>query len=213
MLLAPGPAARGATAPRFPVPVRVGDATQVITVEARGSYATVIAWSRQRTGWRAEFGTAAGRVGSAGVVDGATRRQGTYTTPSGTYTLTEGFGLLPDRTAMPYRQVAADDWWVEDPRSAYYNSLHSARGADFPLTEAGDRGSERLAGHPVPYAEALVVDFNRRPAVPGRGAGIFLHVNGRGATAGCVSVPRAVMDRVMSWVRPSAHPRIAVGAG
>ncbi|MEU5058533.1 hypothetical protein ACFC18_48295 [Streptomyces sp. NPDC056121] len=47
--------------------------------------------------------------------------------------------------------------------------------------------------------------------MPGRGAGIFLHVNGSGATAGCVSVPRATTDRIMSWVQPGAHPRIAIG--
>jgi L,D-peptidoglycan transpeptidase YkuD (ErfK/YbiS/YcfS/YnhG family) len=63
----------------------------------------------------------------------------------------------------------------------------------------------------VQYAKALVIDFNRWPAAPGRGAGIFLHVNGRGATAGCVSVPRATMDRIMGWIRPGAHPRIAIG--
>lgn len=39
----------------------------------------------------------------------------------------------------------------------------------------------------------------------GRGTGIFLHVNGNGATAGCVSVPRATMDRIMGWITPSAH--------
>lgn len=200
----------GDTAPHFPVPVTVGNATQVITVEASGSYATVTAWAKGPAGWKAEFSTTAGRVGSAGVVNGATRKQNLSTTPSGTYTLTEGFGVAASSTAMPYHRVGADDWWVEDPQSASYNSLHSAKGADFPLTEAGERGSEHLIDHPTQYAEALVVNYNRWPAVPGRGAGIFLHVNGAGATAGCVSVPRATMDRIMSWAKPSAHLRIAI---
>ncbi|MFE5732735.1 hypothetical protein ACFQ7A_17740 [Streptomyces sp. NPDC056528] len=47
--------------------------------------------------------------------------------------------------------------------------------------------------------------------MPGRGAGIFPHVNGSGATAGCVSVPRVRMDRIMDRVRPSAGPLIADG--
>lgn len=200
----------GTSAPHFPVPVQVGNATQVITVEASGSYATVTAWAKGSSGWKAEFSTTAGRVGSAGVVDGATRKQNTSTTPSGTYTLTQGFGVAASGTAMPYHRVGSDDWWVEDPDSAHYNSMHSAQGADFPLTEAGVHGSEHLVDHPTQYAEALVIDFNRWPAVPGRGAGIFLHVNGSGATAGCVSVPRATMDRIMSWAKPSAHPRIAI---
>ncbi|WP_367320761.1 L,D-transpeptidase [Streptomyces sp. HUAS ZL42] len=201
----------GSSTPDFPVPVEVGTATQVITVKASGSYATVTAWAKGSSGWKAQFSTASGRVGSNGVVDGSTRRQGTWTTPSGTYTLTEGFGVEAGGTSMPYHVVTSTDWWVEDPESKYYNSMHGEAGADFPLTESGDRGSEHLIDHPTQYAKALVIDFNRWPATPGRGAGIFLHVNGSGATAGCVSVPRATMDRIMSWIRPGAHPRIAIG--
>ncbi|GAA1240969.1 L,D-transpeptidase family protein [Streptomyces aureus] len=199
------------SAPDFPVPVEVGNATQVITVKSSGSYATVTAWTKGSAGWKAVLSTSAGRVGSNGVVPGSTRRQSTYTTPSGTYTLTEGFGVEAGGTNLPYTRVDSTQWWVEDPESKFYNSMHTAAGADFPLTESGDRGSEHLVNYPTQYAKALVINFNRWPAVPGRGAGIFLHVNGSGATAGCVSVPRATMDRIMSWVQPGAHPRIAIG--
>ncbi|MFF4548902.1 L,D-transpeptidase [Streptomyces sp. NPDC001435] len=197
--------------PNFPVPASPGDATQLITVKASGSYATVTAWAKGASGWKAQFSTSAGRVGSNGVTNGATRRQGTYTTPSGTYSITEGFGVEAGGTSMPYHVVNSSDWWVEDPQSKFYNSMHSAAGADFPLTEAGDRGSEHLINYPTQYAKALVINFNRWPATPGRGAGIFLHVNGNGATAGCVSVPRATMDQIMAWIRPGTHPRIAIG--
>ncbi|MFF4573499.1 L,D-transpeptidase [Streptomyces sp. NPDC001410] len=203
------PAAQAA--PNFPVPASPGDATQLITVKASGSYATVTAWAKGASGWKAQFSTSAGRVGSNGVTSGATRQQGTYTTPSGTYSITEGFGVQAGGTSMPYHVVNSSDWWVEDPQSKFYNSMHSATGADFPLTEAGDRGSEHLVNYPTQYAKALVINFNRWPATPGRGAGIFLHVNGNGATAGCVSVPRATMDQIMGWIRPGAHPRIAIG--
>jgi L,D-peptidoglycan transpeptidase YkuD (ErfK/YbiS/YcfS/YnhG family) len=200
-----------AAAPNFPVPASPGDATQLITVKSNGSYATVTAWAKGSSGWKAVLSDGAGRVGSNGVVDGATRKQGTYTTPSGTYTLTEGFGVEAGGTSMPYTRVNSSHWWVEDPESKYYNSMHTAQGADFPLTESGDRGSEHLINYPTQYAKALVINFNRWPATPGRGAGIFLHVNGRGATAGCVSVQRATMDRIMAWIKPGAHPRIAIG--
>ncbi|MFE6835808.1 L,D-transpeptidase [Streptomyces sp. NPDC057705] len=191
--------------------MNIGNATQVITVKAGGSYATVTAWQKDSSGWKAQFSTSAGRVGSKGVVDGSTRRQSTYTTPSGTYTITEGFGVESGGTAMPYTKVDDRHWWVEDPESTFYNQMHTAQGADFPLTESGERGSEHLTNYPTQYAKALVINFNRWPAIPGRGAGIFLHVNGNGATAGCVSVPRATMDRLMAWVKPSANPRIAIG--
>ncbi|MFC7939104.1 L,D-transpeptidase family protein [Streptomyces sp. NPDC057387] len=183
----------------------------MITVEARGSYTAVTAWAKGTADWKAQFlhRFRAGRVQRGH--ERATRRQGTWMTPTGTYTITEGFGVEASSTSTPYHVVTDDDWWVEDPESKLYNSMHGAQGADFPLTESGDRGSEHLIDYPTRYAEALVIDFNRWPAVPGRGVGIFLHVNGGGATAGCVSVPRATMDRLMDWIKPSAHPRIAIG--
>lgn len=203
-------AAPTAHAPNFPVRVNVGNATQVITVKASGSYATVTAWAKGSSGWKSVISDS-GRVGSNGIVDGATRRQSTYTTPSGTYTITEGFGVESSGTSMPYTRVNSSHWWVQDPESKFYNQMHTEAGADFPLTESGERGSEHLINYPTQYAKALVINFNRWPATPGRGAGIFLHVNGKGATAGCVSVPRATMDRIMGWIKPGAHPRIAIG--
>ncbi|MEV8427077.1 L,D-transpeptidase family protein [Streptomyces niveus] len=197
--------------PDFHVPVDVGNATQLITVKASGSYATVTAWAKGASGWKAQFSTASGRVGSNGVTDGATRRQNTYTTPTGTYTMTEGFGVEAGGTAMPYTVVDRTHWWVQDPEPKFYNQMHTAAGTDFPLTESGERGSERLINYPTQYAKALAVNFNRWPGAPGRGAGIFLHVNGSGATAGCVPMPRPTMDRIMGWITPAAHPPIAIG--
>ncbi|WP_078843141.1 L,D-transpeptidase family protein [Streptomyces albus] len=201
----------GAPARALPASVVTGRSTQLITVSALGTYATVTAWEKEDGTWRPAFSTGGGRVGENGVVDGAARKQGTSTTPSGTYTLTEGFGLEPGRTAMPYTRVDDRHWWVQDTRSKYYNQMRTPEEMDYPLTTQGPHSSEHLVDYPVQYAKTLVVDFNRWPAVPGRGAGIFLHVNGRSATGGCVSVPYRTMDRILRWITPSAHPLISIG--
>ena len=57
----------------------------------------------------------------------------------------------------------------------------------------------------------LVIDFNRPNPVIGRGAGIFLHAFGSGATAGCVSIRRDRMAAVLRWLDPAASPRIIIG--
>ncbi|GEC07883.1 hypothetical protein SSP24_55380 [Streptomyces spinoverrucosus] len=92
------------------MPIEVGDATQLITVKASGSYATVTAWAKGSSGWKAQFSTSAG----PGRIQRRDRRgdpaAGHLHHPTGTYTITEG--------------------------------------ADFPLTESGDRGSERGRAHP-----------------------------------------------------------------
>jgi L,D-peptidoglycan transpeptidase YkuD (ErfK/YbiS/YcfS/YnhG family) len=56
-----------------------------------------------------------------------------------------------------------------------------------------------------------VVGFNTSPAVPGRGSGIFLHVQVHNSTNGCVSLPRAQLLRVLRWLTPTAAPRIVIG--
>ncbi|MFG3227727.1 L,D-transpeptidase family protein [Kitasatospora sp. NPDC048194] len=197
----------------FPVPVTVGRAHQVITVEADGTRATVTLWDRRDGVWRSLGSTADARIGSGGLHDGLTRVQGTGTTPTGTYGITQAFGLSPDPgTRMPYHHVTAHDWWVQDPSSAYYNRMRTDIQGGFHLTADGPLGSEHLVDYPVQYDDVLVIDFNTSPVVKGRGAGIFLHVLGpqAGATGGCVAVPAAFMARTMRWIDPADHPVIAI---
>jgi L,D-peptidoglycan transpeptidase YkuD (ErfK/YbiS/YcfS/YnhG family) len=49
------------------------------------------------------------------------------------------------------------------------------------------------------------------PIVPRRGSGIFLHVQVRTSTNGCVSLPRAQLLRVLRWLRPAPVPQILIG--
>ena len=55
-----------------------------------------------------------------------------------------------------------------------------------------------------------MTSYNRKQ-VRHRGAGIFLHVNGAGATAGCVSAPRIFLRRLMWRLDPAQVPVMAVG--
>ena len=77
------------------------------------------------------------------------------------------------------------------------------------LSVADENGSERLRNYPVQYEYSIVTGYNHSQ-VRHRGAGIFLHVNGRGATAGCVSAPRAFLKRLMNRLDPARVPVLAV---
>ncbi len=146
--------------------------------------------------------TTLGRVGYGGITDGAIRRQGTGTTPTGTYTMTEAFGLDPaPLTAMPFRAVRSNDWWVQDNNSTYYNTYRSGDLGGFVRSTSS---SERLTDYKGQYDYAIVINFNRAPDFQrkGRGSGIFWHVNGKGATAGCLSVAEQAMVTVLSYLKP-----------
>ncbi len=197
---------------RVPLPARMADTgggEQLITARAPTARATTgtVRWWRHSGRWR-QVGWAPARFGAGGLTEGRTRVQGTSTTPTGLYDLPFAFGTAPPPpgTAVPYRRAGADSWWCEDNASASYNRWVAPLPPD---CAAGE--SERLADYSTQYARALVIGFNYHRPVHGRGAGIFLHVNGKGATAGCVSVPAGAMARILSWIRPSAHPHIALG--
>lgn len=198
---------------RTPLPQRMADTgggSQLITAEAPDTRSTTgrVTWWDRRDGRWVATGSAPARFGANGLVEGVRRTQGTSTTPTGLFTLPYAFGTTPAPagTRYTYRKVTRASWWCEDNASRSYNRWVEGLPAD---CRAGE--SERLADYPVPYARALVTGFNYDRPVRGRGAGIFLHVNGKGATAGCVSVPAGAMSRILAWADPRRTPHLAVG--
>lgn len=198
------------------VPVRVDDdPQQVVTVNRTSSYhARVAFWERGDGGWVRVLSVTDGRIGYGGLVRATRRRQGTGTTPLGTFRLPSSFGTHRRRAgwALGYRRIREGDFWVQDNRSAYYNRYRNKSEGGFRwwLPTSRVNSSERLTDYPTQYEYAVVTSFNERQ-VRHRGAGIFLHVNGPGATAGCVSAPRWVLRRLFGALDPSARPVIAIG--
>ncbi|MFF3253706.1 L,D-transpeptidase [Actinacidiphila glaucinigra] len=212
------PAVVAGTAAAVPLPppalpdrmADTGGGTQLITAVAASPEATTgtLTWWDRRNGRWVAAGSAAARFGGGGLVEGRDRVQSTSTTPAGLYDLPFAFGTEPPPpgTRTRYLPVTQDAWWCQDNASDAYNRWVE------PLPEdCAPEESERLADFGKQYAHALVIGFNYRHPVRGRGAGIFLHVNGRGATAGCVSVPAGAMRRVLAWADPGSHPHIAIG--
>jgi L,D-peptidoglycan transpeptidase YkuD (ErfK/YbiS/YcfS/YnhG family) len=209
----------------------VGDARQdiVVTGTSRTStYATLRTYAKADDGtWSARYAAMPARIGYGGWVPAARRIQLTGTTPQGTFTLTTAFGLAADPgTAMDYRRVDATDYWVGDNRDPKTYNLFQPSATHYRSWRLSQ--AERLAADPVQYQYAVMIDFNRpaassvtwsakrheyvtsRPTDVRRGSAIFLHVNGRGSTAGCVSIPRTDLVAVLRWLNPAMHPRIVM---
>ncbi|MFD4649543.1 L,D-transpeptidase family protein [Streptomyces sp. NPDC058441] len=196
-----------------PLPERMADTgggSQLVTAQAAGTGSTTgtVTWWDRRGGRWVAAGSAAARFGAKGLADGGSRKQGTYTTPTGLYGLPYAFGTepAPAGTTAAYRRVHQDSWWCQDNDSRSYNRWTEPRPADCRAAE-----SEHLVAYTTQYAHAFVIAYNYDRPVRGRGAGIFLHVNGRGATAGCVSVPADAMRRILRWAEPGRRPHIAIG--
>ncbi|OYO24911.1 hypothetical protein CGZ93_00025 [Enemella dayhoffiae] len=85
-----------------------------------------------------------------------------------------------------------------DSASAYYNTFRNPSQGGFSTVD-----NEPLADSPVEFEYFIPVNFNRAPDFVrrDRGAGIFLHVHGPGATAGCISLTRGEILTVLRNVR------------
>lgn len=206
----------------------LGDARQVIVVTSETwntSYARLQVWQQTSSGdWQRKLGPVRARIGWSGFRREANRLQNTGRTPAGTFGLIRGFGLAePNGVSLPYRKVDPNDWWPYDPTDPktynvqqFHRSKHSKWRRDW---------AENLHSYRTQYRYAVVLDYNlpsgivvrngervaTQPANTAKGGGIFLHVNGSGATAGCVSVSRDRMRRILRWLNPADNPVIVMG--
>ncbi|MFF5446714.1 L,D-transpeptidase [Streptomyces sp. NPDC012888] len=213
MLSLPAEPSVGPAAPPLPLPALMADTgggSQLITAVAPSAGSTTgrLTWWERRGGRWHRMGGAAARFGAKGLAEGAARQQGTSTTPTGLYDLPYAFGIrpAPAGTRYRYRRVTSDSWWCQDNASAAYNRWVEPLPADCRPGEA-----EHMVTYAEQYAHGLVIGFNYARPVRNRGAGIFLHANGKGATAGCVSVPERTMRAILRWADPRRRPHIAVG--
>jgi len=184
------------------------DVREVITVTAAShstTYATLRAYRLAHGRKVAVFGPWTARVGYDGIARPGKKREGDGRTPSGTYGFSFFFGVQPGKGfSFAFRHAYSYDFWDDDPASARYNEWVNAR--------KHNPGTNPEPMHQEPaYDYAAVIAYNTR-RTPGLGSAIFLHVGTGTATAGCVSLPRAELLKVLHWLRPRDHPRITIAA-
>ena len=206
----------------------VGAAAQVVVVTAtstRARAATLEAFERRDGAWVRVVGPVRADLGFGGLIAGERRRQGSGTTPLGTYAVVNAFGRDEDPgTALAYRRIDRDDVWTFDKDfPSTYNLLQTV-----PRSWASYGGQlERLWSFGRQYDLVAVLDYNlpdsttvytgadgvRRTSTPvntSRGGGIFLHVSDGTATAGCVSIPKSSMLALMRWFDPARQPTVVI---
>jgi L,D-peptidoglycan transpeptidase YkuD (ErfK/YbiS/YcfS/YnhG family) len=144
--------------------------------------------------------TALGRSGVS-----ATKREGDGATPVGEFLLREVW-YRPDRvplprTGLPFRPIAIDDGWSDDPADPAYNR---------PVKLPHKHGHERLWREDGLYDVVVPLGYNDDPPVPGLGSAIFLHCARPdwGPTEGCVAVARDALITLLPWCGPETRLRI-----
>jgi L,D-peptidoglycan transpeptidase YkuD (ErfK/YbiS/YcfS/YnhG family) len=146
-------------------------------------------------------------VGRAGVVAAAAKREGDGATPAGRFALRDGFFRADRVTAaspLPFRPIAPDMWWDDDPASPAYNKLRRGAPAAHP---------ERLWREDNVYDWIVPLGWNDAPPVPGRGSAIFLHAAQPNftPTAGCLAIAAADWRHLLAHLTPQTYVDIRLG--
>lgn len=136
---------------------------------------------------------ALGRGGTA-----ALKREGDGATPVGRFPIRQVL-YRADRVArpgtrFPVRAIRVHDGWCEDPTDRNYNRL---------VKLSPGSSADRLTRAEDLYDLILVLGYNDRPRVRGRGSAIFLHLArpGYAPTAGCIALSRHDMQMLLSELR------------
>jgi L,D-peptidoglycan transpeptidase YkuD (ErfK/YbiS/YcfS/YnhG family) len=101
------------------------------------------------------------------------------------------------RTALPVRVIREHDGWCEDPADRNYNRL----------VKLSPRSSvDRLRRTDHLYDLVLVLGYNDRPRVRGKGSAIFVHLArpGYAPTAGCIALSRRDLSTLLAQIRPGS---------
>ncbi|MBX3598716.1 MAG: hypothetical protein KF874_14195 [Rhizobiaceae bacterium] len=134
------------------------------------------------------FPCALGRVGIT-----AFKREGDGGTPLARMRLLEGYvrdGRFPYRSQLPLARIGPKLGWCEVPSDRNYNR---------PVRMPYAASHERMLRDDHLYDACIVLDWNIRPRVRGKGSAIFFHLARPGyePTAGCVAVTAQVMRRLL----------------
>ena len=127
------------------------------------------------------------------------KREGDGATPLGRFFFREVLyradrGPRP-RTRLPVRAIRAGDAWCEDPADPAYNRLVKA---------SSRPGIDHLMREDHLYDLIIVLGYNDRPRVKGKGSAIFVHLArpGYAPTAGCLALSRPDLLALLRWARP-----------
>lgn len=142
-------------------------------------------------------------VGKGGIVDD--KNEGDGATPRGMFPLRQVL-YRADRTEAPITgldvsTITKEDGWCDDPKSERYNER-----VFLPF----DASHEKLWRDDHAYDMLVIIGYNDKPVIPGKGSAIFLHLmheDGR-ATEGCIAVSLEDMRELLMQLTPGAQIHI-----
>jgi L,D-peptidoglycan transpeptidase YkuD (ErfK/YbiS/YcfS/YnhG family) len=127
------------------------------------------------------------------------KREGDGATPIGTFELRKAFfradRLRAPRTALRLKATAPADGWCDAIRDRNYNR---------PVPRPYPASAEAMWRADGLYDLVIVIGYNDRPRVQGRGSAIFMHVAREGfqPTEGCIALRLKDLRKLLAVAGP-----------
>ena len=139
--------------------------------------------------------------------DGPHKHEGDGKAPAGVFPLDTAFGFAPrdsmGAVRLPYVQLLPTTDCVDDIASSHYNTV-----VDKATVSRVDWTSAEHMRQVGQYEVGVIVGYNAKPPVKGRGSCIFLHIwaGPQSHTAGCTAVDEAKLRYLIAWLDPAKRP-------
>lgn len=147
-------------------------------------------------------------IGKNGLTN--SKKEGDLCTPKGTYNLGFAFGTMDKKFEYPYYKIDDKYYWVDDIKSPFYNQLVmiSDKASNTPYdyfkfsNQVAWTTAEHLIDYPIEYELGLVIEFNIKPCIPGKGSAIFFHLQkgNKNYTAGCIATTKDNLLYIINWL-------------
>ncbi len=190
---------------------KIGKSSQIILVKNDSflffNRTLLVLMEKKENIWEPVFEPFDAVIGRNGFAGRGEKREGDGKTPLGIYSIKRTFGYGKTiETRMPYRQILADDIWVDDPLANDYNRWTKKGKTQAASYEIMKRDDDL-------YKYGIVIEYNTNPVIKGNGSAIFLHIwrDKNAPTAGCVAVSEKDLMRILGWLNPDAAPLIITG--
>ncbi|HSI82429.1 MAG: L,D-transpeptidase [Candidatus Methylacidiphilales bacterium] len=191
-----------------------------VAIDSNTNNGVLRLFTRTEKGWRADSepidclfgknGMAWGR-GLNPAEPGLQKQEKDGRTPTGRFRIGKALGqedaLPAGNQGWPYTRVTERDAWVDDPNLPHYNQHVKLKpGEEVPPWFE----KQRMKPNDFAYHWLLVIEHNTSDIVAGAGSAIFFHIR-RGETkptAGCTTMARPNLERLLIWLRPEGKPEL-----
>ncbi len=134
---------------------------------------------------------------------GKLKKEGDGNAPAGIFYLTGLFGYQDISSKMNSLKVDQRTFCVDDVKSAYYNKIVKSD-----TVKKDWNSAETMRMKSDVYKYGIVVDYNVKPAIPGKGSCIFMHIWSKSTapTAGCTAMTEGNILKLIGFLDKSKNP-------